>query len=74
MRTYQANLSRRLSPLFAELAMLGQTPTGRRCADTKRPFHELPKSNPEEKARRERERSKNPAKAYKPVHGGYPDA
>lgn len=71
MRTYQANLSRRLSPLFAELAMLGQTPTGRLCADTKRPFETL-KGNPEEKARRERERSKNPAKDYKPAHGGYP--
>ena len=61
MRTYQANLSRRLNPLFAELAML----------PTKRPFETL-KGNPEEKARRERERTKNPAKAYKPVHGGYP--
>ena len=62
MHATQDSLSRRLGPVFAEVAALaarGSEPGLARAA-------EIAEANPQMAA------IKVPAKAYKPTHGGYP--
>lgn len=61
MRSYQADLSRRLGPVFAEQAAQPKTTSDRNLpAATARVVQATPRPSQ--------------AAAYKPTHGGYPSA
>lgn len=58
MRSYQADLSRRLNSVFAEMAAMPKTTSDRNLPVT-HAVQAMPRPSP--------------AAAYKPTHGGYPD-
>ena len=65
MRSYQADLSRRLGPVFAEQAAQPKTTSTRNL-----PAHEGVCLTPEQALKF----YGVPSAAYKPTHGGYPSA
>ena len=64
-RAILSNLSRRVGPVFADMAANTDYPAG---------WGTSPRRVPEATANPQMAALKVPAKAYKPAHGGYPDA